>query len=220
MRPRPGSSGRPQRRCHPTDRDRHPAWYAVIYGPETIRSATDAGPASDCYGWGATMYHLATGEPPFKAAHSVAIITAHLQQPPPLVRRLAPKTPAKLATSSMPASLKNQASDQQQGQLPRPRSPLNPSQPVRPQVRVLGHVGARSSPGDYAECSRRRHCWLGNERDTECERYLKAPAGIEWQDHHGAWQAWPEEGMDASLLPAATCSPSNAQRRLALCYPA
>ncbi|MFD6101495.1 serine/threonine-protein kinase [Nocardia salmonicida] len=51
---------------------------------------------SDVYSLGCTMFHLLTGSLPFPTADSATAIAAHLNEPPPSVRRLRPELPAYL----------------------------------------------------------------------------------------------------------------------------
>jgi tRNA A-37 threonylcarbamoyl transferase component Bud32 len=62
--------------------------------PEQIRGE-DTTAATDIYALGATCFHLATGEPPFKEGN---VIDAHLTQAPPNPLDLAPELPPELAT--------------------------------------------------------------------------------------------------------------------------
>lgn len=50
--------------------------------PEQI-SDREVGPHSDIYGLGALVFKLLTGEPPFASSQPMAVLTAHLQTPPP-----------------------------------------------------------------------------------------------------------------------------------------
>ncbi len=60
--------------------------------PEQIRGQ-DTTPATDIYALGATLFHLATGRPPFKEGN---VIEAHIKQPPPDPTEFAPQLPAGL----------------------------------------------------------------------------------------------------------------------------
>jgi len=57
--------------------------------PEQIRGQ-DTSPATDIYALGATSFHLATGQPPFKEGN---VIEAHLNQAPPDPTELTPHLP-------------------------------------------------------------------------------------------------------------------------------
>jgi hypothetical protein len=51
--------------------------------PEQARGSKSLGPATDLYSLGATMFHLATGRPPFEGDTAVTIMTQHITEPPP-----------------------------------------------------------------------------------------------------------------------------------------
>jgi serine/threonine-protein kinase len=57
--------------------------------PEQIRGEAPT-PATDIYAFGATAFHLATGQPPFKKGN---VIDAHLNQPPPVPDEITPGMP-------------------------------------------------------------------------------------------------------------------------------
>jgi tRNA A-37 threonylcarbamoyl transferase component Bud32 len=61
--------------------------------PEQIRGESPT-PATDIYAFGATAFHLATGEPPFKKGN---IIEAHLKQDPPDPTEVSPRVSPELA---------------------------------------------------------------------------------------------------------------------------
>jgi len=64
--------------------------------PEQARGAGQAGPLSDQYGVGATLYLLLTGEPPFPGGSVVEKILKHQSQPPSPPGRLRRDLPAGL----------------------------------------------------------------------------------------------------------------------------
>jgi serine/threonine protein kinase/class 3 adenylate cyclase len=53
-------------------------------------SGGEIGPRTDVYSMGATLYHLIAGRPPFEAQDWRSIITQHLNEPPPSLRKLKP----------------------------------------------------------------------------------------------------------------------------------
>jgi len=98
---------------------------------------------SDLYALGATLFFLATGEPPFKGATAVETARAHLQRPPPsprekrpelsegfaaLVLRLLEKDPARRPQTA--AQVEAGAEKVQAGEVPWP--PLPPAPPEAP----------------------------------------------------------------------------------------
>ncbi|NRA36744.1 MAG: serine/threonine protein kinase [Planctomycetes bacterium] len=48
--------------------------------PEAISDITNAGPPADIYSFGATMYHLLLGRPPFDGGSAYEVMRAHLEQ--------------------------------------------------------------------------------------------------------------------------------------------
>lgn len=58
--------------------------------PEQIRGG-DIDARADIYSLGAMLFKMLTGEPPFKAASPIAVLTRHLQDPPPSLRGARPE---------------------------------------------------------------------------------------------------------------------------------
>ncbi len=77
--------------------------------PEQARDVTAAGPASDLYSLGATMYHLLAGRPPFVGDSAVGILVQHASREAPPVRSLAPAVPDALAEAIDSLLAKNPA---------------------------------------------------------------------------------------------------------------
>ena len=65
--------------------------------PEQIRSAGDMDGRADVYALGAMVYQMLTGQLPFHSDNAGAVLIAHLQQPAPDPRALAPGLPAEAA---------------------------------------------------------------------------------------------------------------------------
>ena len=63
--------------------------------PEQIESALVDGRA-DVYALGGVFYHCLTGQPPYVRETEVAVLTAHLRDPPPALSRVRPDLPAAL----------------------------------------------------------------------------------------------------------------------------
>jgi len=61
--------------------------------PEQARGSKDLTPGCDLYSLGATLFHLATGRPPFEGDTAVAIMTQHVTQAPPDPKLLNPDLP-------------------------------------------------------------------------------------------------------------------------------
>ncbi|HBP18583.1 MAG TPA: hypothetical protein DEA08_12465, partial [Planctomycetes bacterium] len=65
--------------------------------PEQVDSKRGSiGPATDVYGLGALLFHLACGRAPFSATSRVGLITRLLTEPAPKLRALRPDAPARL----------------------------------------------------------------------------------------------------------------------------
>jgi serine/threonine-protein kinase len=58
--------------------------------PEQIKDATEVDGRADIYALGVVAFHALTGRCPFAGAHPAALLIAHLQQPPPDPRDIAP----------------------------------------------------------------------------------------------------------------------------------
>ncbi len=63
--------------------------------PEQIESAVVDGRA-DVYALGGVLYHCLTGQPPYVRETEVAVLTAHLRDPPPALSRVRPDLPPAL----------------------------------------------------------------------------------------------------------------------------
>jgi serine/threonine protein kinase len=61
--------------------------------PEQARGDRDVDCRADIYGFGATLYHLATGVLPFPGTNPVIIMTQHLQETPPAPHERDPSLP-------------------------------------------------------------------------------------------------------------------------------
>ena len=64
--------------------------------PEQIRSPDDAGPAADIYGLGCTLYFALVGDVPFPGGTREEKARRHLSEPPPPIRRFAPRANPRL----------------------------------------------------------------------------------------------------------------------------
>lgn len=61
--------------------------------PEQAQS-TGVGPPSDQYALAALLYHMVTGEVPFKASRAIKVVKMHITDPPPSPTTLRPDLPA------------------------------------------------------------------------------------------------------------------------------
>lgn len=75
--------------------------YAYL-APEQIQS-TDAGPAADLYSLGVCLFEALTGRRPFTVKHEFQLMKAHLEEPPPPLKKFRPELPESLG--SLVASL-------------------------------------------------------------------------------------------------------------------
>ena len=84
--------------------------YATVayVSPERV-AGEPATPASDVYSLGAVLYELLCGRPPFAARTPALVARAHLHDPPPPVRQLAPWVPPRLAEATEAALAKDPA---------------------------------------------------------------------------------------------------------------
>jgi len=69
----------------------------LYVSPEGIRDPQSATSATDIYGFGATLYHLLTGHPPFQASTPYEVMRAHLELRPQPLREVRSDIPTGLA---------------------------------------------------------------------------------------------------------------------------
>ena len=74
--------------------------------PEQIQASSSVDGRADVYSMGVLTYQLVTGRRPFYKQNPVAMMLAHLQQPPPDPRRTVPDLPAPLAEGILRALAK------------------------------------------------------------------------------------------------------------------
>jgi protein kinase-like protein len=75
--------------------------------PEQIMSAREVDGRADIYSLGIVVYQILTGELPFNGDNPARLVFAHLQQPPPDPRDIAPDLPAEAAQAVLKALAKN-----------------------------------------------------------------------------------------------------------------
>ena len=74
--------------------------------PEQIQAADRVDGRADIYSLGATAYELLTGKPPFRESTPLALVMAHLRQPPPDPRTFDPALPEPVAKALLRALAK------------------------------------------------------------------------------------------------------------------
>jgi serine/threonine-protein kinase len=75
--------------------------------PEQIEASTTVDGRADVYAFGVMVYQMLTGELPFKHNNPGALLIAHMTQPPPDPRQLAPDLSSDLAHAIQRAMAKN-----------------------------------------------------------------------------------------------------------------
>jgi serine/threonine-protein kinase len=74
--------------------------------PEQVQGARKVDARADVYALGVMLYEMLTGELPFCGDNPGAVMLAHLQQPAPDPRLLAPELPDSVATAILRAMAK------------------------------------------------------------------------------------------------------------------
>lgn len=77
--------------------------------PEQLEGATDIDARTDVYAFGALLYELLCGAPPWTGASPIAIASARLYNPPPDPRGLRPELPDALARTVQKCMARNRA---------------------------------------------------------------------------------------------------------------
>ena len=65
--------------------------------PEQARGEPGSDPRSDTYSLGCVLYHVLTGQPPYDAATTKAVVFKHINDPPPMATKAWPACPAPVA---------------------------------------------------------------------------------------------------------------------------
>jgi eukaryotic-like serine/threonine-protein kinase len=81
---------------------------AAYMSPEQA-AGEPAGPPSDVYAFGVTLFQMLTGVLPFEAENALAVANMHLHEPPPDVTELRPDAPPELAALTAATLQKNPA---------------------------------------------------------------------------------------------------------------
>lgn len=81
---------------------------ALYVSPEQVRGES-AGPRSDLYSLGVTLFEMATGQPPFEADSTMSTMWMHVTQPVPDLRALRPGAPPEMAEVVLKAMAKDPA---------------------------------------------------------------------------------------------------------------
>jgi serine/threonine protein kinase len=66
------------------------------YMAPEMASGDDAGPASDLYSLGVVLYEMLVGEPPFPRETPIAVVRAHIHEPPPSLLERYPTVPPEI----------------------------------------------------------------------------------------------------------------------------
>ena len=77
--------------------------------PEQIQASANVDHRADIYAFGVMAYQMLTGELPFKSSNPGALLIAHLTQPPPDPRKLAPDLPERATQALLHALAKDPA---------------------------------------------------------------------------------------------------------------
>ncbi|TVR14181.1 MAG: serine/threonine protein kinase [Planctomycetota bacterium] len=67
--------------------------------PEQVRDSATATEATDCYGLGATYYHLVTGCLPYDGSNAIQVMQTILREAPPSPRQIRPQLPVGVAAA-------------------------------------------------------------------------------------------------------------------------
>jgi serine/threonine-protein kinase len=123
--------------------------------PEQARGR-DVDARSDLYAAGAVLFELLAGRPPFVAPNPLAVVNAHLHDPPPPLNEFAPDAPAAMvelvrrALSKRPEDRYQTADEMREALLAagEPSGPRTPRRPIAPEVTGELQIASRD---DFVE---------------------------------------------------------------------
>jgi hypothetical protein len=79
----------------------------MYMAPEQFTDSSKVGPGIDIYSFGAVLFEMLTGEPPFRGSNFIELMNAHRERPIPDVREKNPRLPERMSRILPKAMAKN-----------------------------------------------------------------------------------------------------------------